>query len=116
MLTHKLFFFVIIVICISGCSSIITNTQDKYDVKVNRYVKNAGLGTIYSGTRFNFNSLYCLADGDPLNMISLVILGPFIIVDIPLSFAMDTLLIPADLANDEKEVRSKNICRAGLLH
>jgi uncharacterized protein YceK len=75
----------------SSCSSLATNTAVLSD--------SSHLGTPYSGTRGDLHILVCYARGVSRNPSGLV-LAPLILfplVDLPLSLALDTLLLPLDL-------------------
>ena len=76
----------------SGCMSLATNIPVLSD--------SSQLGTPYSGTRVGLHILYCYArdvPGEP----SILLVAPLMLlplIDLPLSFALDTLLLPLDLA------------------
>ena len=76
----------------SGCMSLSTNTAILSD--------RSHLGTPYSGTRADLHILVCYSRDVSRNASGLL-LAPLALVpliDLPLSFAVDTLLVPVDLA------------------
>jgi uncharacterized protein YceK len=75
----------------SGCASITSNTTLLSD--------SSHLGTPYSGTRRDVHTLYCMGRGvirEPRNLMFFPIML-FPLVDLPLSFALDTVLLPLDV-------------------
>lgn len=87
-------FVVLVAFLGSGCMSISSNTALLSD--------NSDLGTPYSGTRGDLHVLVCLGR-DASRDASGLLFAPlmlFPLVDLPLSFAVDTLLLPFDLAFD----------------
>ncbi len=78
----------------SGCMSLSTNTTVLSD--------SSHLGTPYSGVRSDLHILVCFAR-DVSRDASGLLFGPvmlFPLIDLPLSFVVDTLLLPLDLALD----------------
>lgn len=76
---------------VSGCSSISTNAALLTD--------QSHLGTPYSGTRADAHVLYCFGRGVSRDATTLI-LTPFallFLIDLPLSIAFDTLLLPIDI-------------------
>ena len=75
----------------SGCASLLSNTALISD--------SSHLGTPYSGSRRDLHTLYCLGRDvgrEPATLLFFpVALVP--LIDLPLSLAMDTLLLPIDL-------------------
>ncbi len=75
-----------------GCASIGSNTAILSD--------SSHLGTPYSGTTRDVHTLYCMGRGvmnEPASLLFFpIVLFP--LVDLPLSFALDTILLPVDLA------------------
>jgi uncharacterized protein YceK len=85
-------FSVLLAVLASGCMSVSTNTAVLSDA--------SHLGTPYSGTRGDLHTLVCFAR-DVSRDASGLLLAPVMLVplvDLPLSFALDTLLLPVDLA------------------
>lgn len=81
-----------IAILVSGCMSLSTNTTVLSD--------SSHLGTPYSGTRGDLHILVCFAR-DVSRDASGLLFAPvmlFPLIDVPLSFVLDTLLLPLDLA------------------
>ena len=75
-------------ICLSGCSSLAVHSDD--------------WGHPYAGTQLAANSL---APHLAQSAIVLFIPAPFIILDVPFSFVVDTALLPADLFIQPKKTR-----------
>lgn len=67
---------------ISGCASIYTQTHSAYEAAMTDCSHRATIPNVYSGTVFDFQ---CLPAENA---------GFFCLVDLPLSFAMDTLMVP----------------------
>ena len=103
--------FLIAVVYLSGCSTVLTNTSDGYAENGDR-LQNVGLGSLYSGTKFNANSLYCLSKDFTETWHLFLLFGPLFIIDLPLSLAADTLMVPADLGNENqvKKLRKRDRC------
>lgn len=74
-----------------GCMSVLTNTSVFSD--------SSHLGTAYSGTRSNAHTFVCYGRDVARNSSSLLLapLMLFPLVDLPLSFVVDTLLLPVDI-------------------
>ena len=92
----------------SGCSSLATNTAILSD--------SSHLGTPYSGTRGDLHIMVCYARDVSRNASGLLFapLMLFPLVDLPLSFVVDTLLLPVDipLKPDREPLRvGKGGCR-----
>ena len=84
--------FVFIAVLGSGCMSLSTNTTVLSD--------SSHLGTVYSGTRADLHILVCFAR-DVSRDASGLLFAPIMLlplIDLPLSFALDTLLLPFDVA------------------
>jgi uncharacterized protein YceK len=80
-----------LVLAAAGCSSISTNTALLTD--------QSHLGTPYSGTRADTHVLYCFGR-EVSRDATVLILTPFallFLIDLPLSIALDTLLLPIDI-------------------
>jgi uncharacterized protein YceK len=75
----------------SGCMSIATNTTLLSD--------GSHLGTPYSGTRNDLHTLVCFGRDVSRNASGLLLvpLMLFPLIDVPLSFVVDTLLLPVDV-------------------
>jgi uncharacterized protein YceK len=77
-----------------GCASVASNTALLSD--------SSHLGTPYSGTTRDAHTLYCLGRGaarDPSTLLLLPV-GLVFLIDLPLSAALDTVLLPFDVALD----------------
>ena len=90
-------FFVLIAFLGSACMSISSNTAVLSD--------SSDLGTPYSGTRGDLHVLVCFGrdvsrDASGLLFAPLMLLP---LIDLPLSFTLDTLLLPFDLALDPEQ-------------
>lgn len=75
----------------SGCMSIATNTTFLQD--------SSHLGTPYSGSRGDLHILFCFGRdvGQDASGLLLTPLMLFPFIDLPLSFVIDTVLLPVDL-------------------
>jgi uncharacterized protein YceK len=76
----------------SGCMSLATNTTVLSDT--------SHLGTPYSGARGDLHILVCFARGVSRHASALLLAPAMLVpvVDLPLSAALDTLLLPVDIA------------------
>lgn len=90
----------------TGCASVLSNTTLLSD--------SSHLGTPYSGTIRDVHTLYCMGRGFVREPTSLILFPIFLfpLVDLPLSFALDTVLLPADLLM-EPEARPLVVGEAG---
>ena len=91
----------------TGCMSITTNTTLLSD--------SSQLGAPYSGTRADLHMLVCFARDVSRNASSLL-LAPLMLlplIDLPLSFVLDTLLLPFDLALEPERAAQVIGARAG---
>ncbi len=89
----------------TGCMSITTNTTLLSD--------SSQLGAPYSGTRADLHMLVCFARDVSRNASGLL-LAPLMLlplIDLPLSFVLDTLLLPFDLALEPE--RAAQVIGAG---
>jgi uncharacterized protein YceK len=77
-----------------GCMSVLSNTAMLQD--------RSELGTPYSGSRRNLHTLVCFGR-DVAQDASALLFAPimlFPLIDLPLSFVVDTLILPIDVAVD----------------
>jgi uncharacterized protein YceK len=90
----------------SGCASLASNTTLLSD--------SSHLGTPYSGTLRDTHTLYCMGRGFVREPASLMFFPVFLLplADLPLSAAVDSLLLPFDLAL-EPEARPLVVGEAG---
>jgi uncharacterized protein YceK len=90
----------------TGCASILSNTAYLND--------SSHLGTPYSGTARDAHTLVCVGR-DAVSDPSILLLLPvwlLFLADLPLSIAMDTILLPFDLAL-EPEARPLVVGKGG---
>lgn len=81
----------------SGCMSLLSNTAVLQD--------SSELGTPYSGSRGDLHILVCFGK-DVSQSASGLLFAPlmlFPLIDLPLSFVLDTLLLPVDLMMDPEK-------------
>jgi uncharacterized protein YceK len=79
-----------------GCSSVLSNTALLSD--------SSHLGTPYSGTTRDAHTLYCMGRGvtrEPLTLL-LFPVALFPLVDLPMSSAIDTVLLPVDIVRESE--------------
>ena len=87
----KMFLTSLVAVFATGCSSLLTNTAILSD--------SSHLGTPYSGTRGDLHIMVCYARGVSQHASGLLLapLMLFPVIDLPLSFVVDTLLLPVDI-------------------
>ena len=90
--TYRSFSLAILFIALGGCSSIHT------------HIINNDWGHPYSGTETAVRGLPC---GLAISVMGLFLPVPFMLADTPLSFVVDTLLLPADIAMTPRRAREE---------
>ncbi len=87
--TRRTFSFVILFVALGGCSSLIIHANDDW-------------GHPYAGTEHAARGLPC---GLAVSVMGLFLPVPFMLADVPLSFVVDTLLLPADIVMTPRRAR-----------
>ena len=88
--TIRLFYLILLDFMLCGCSSITVHTSDDW-------------GHPYAGTEYAINNTpFCVS----ISAMALFLPAPFCIADIPLSFVMDTVLLPADVIATPRRERA----------
>ena len=90
--TCRSFSLVILFIALGGCSSLLTHTT------------NNDWGHPYAGTEKAVRGLPC---GLAISIMGLFLPVPFMLADTPLSFVVDTLLLPADIVMTPRRAREE---------
>lgn len=97
---------VVFILQLTGCSSIGTKAADQSKAY-------GGFGVVYAGTRTNFDLFgwyFNCVSKEPVMLFLSPLMIP-VVIDIPLSFVADTILLPIDLANyrssDDKKERTR---------
>jgi uncharacterized protein YceK len=89
--TCRTFSLVILFIALGGCSSLLIHVNPDND-----------WGHPYAGTEKAARGLPC---GLAMSIMGLFLPVPFMLADVPLSFVVDTLLLPADIVMTPRRVR-----------
>jgi len=90
----------ILFINITACSTIVSKTHDDNQ-------KNSQLGHPYSGVHESIENspciIYASASLGPLFPVGIIVMAPFQVLDIGLSLAADTIMLPIDIYIDPIE-------------